>query len=87
MTGSRDAAESGGRRRLAPDAPDYPPALRRVPDGRPVPVTAWGRLDALGGPLLGFFCSVRARGDALLKTYERNARIAALAALADPRSV
>ena len=59
-----------GRRRLTPGSPDYPPALRRVPDGRPVPVTAWGRLDALGGPLLGFFCSVRARGDALLKTYD-----------------
>ena len=58
-------------RRLPPDSPDYPAALRRCfPGGRPVPVTAWGCLDALGGRLLGFFCSVRARGDALLKTYD-----------------
>lgn len=71
VTPGAERTKPARRRRLTPDSPDYPAALRRrVPDGRPVPVTVWGRLDALGGPLIGFFCSVRARGDALLKTYD-----------------
>ena len=63
--------ESEGRRRLDPGAPGYPAALRRCfGEGRPGPATAWGRLHLLAGALLGFFCSVRAPGDALLKTYD-----------------
>ena len=60
-----------GRRRLDPSAPEYPVALRRCfGEGRPAPVTAWGRVGLLDGELLGFFCSVRAPGDSLLKTYD-----------------
>ena len=60
-----------GRRRLGPGAPEYPAALRRCfGDGGRRPVTAWGRLQLLDGALLGFFCSVRAPGDSLLKTYD-----------------
>ena len=71
VTPGAERMEPARPRRLTPDSPDYPPALRRgFPGGRPVPVTAWGRLDVLGGRLLGFFCSVRTRGDALLKTYD-----------------
>lgn len=33
-------------------------------------MTAWGGLSLLEGALLGFFCSVRAPGDAVLKTYD-----------------
>ena len=33
-------------------------------------MTAWGGLHLLEGALLGFFCSVRAPGDALLKIYD-----------------
>ncbi len=66
-----DAMGSAHRRRVPPDSPDYPAALRRcLRDGRPIPVTTWGELGLLDGALLGFFCSVRARGDALLKTYD-----------------
>ena len=35
-----------------------------------MPATAWGGLHLLDGALLGFFCSVRAPGDPLLKTYD-----------------
>ena len=63
--------ESDGRRRLDPGAPEYPAALRRCfGEGRAGPVTAWGGLHLLDGALLGFFCSVRAPGDSLLKTYD-----------------
>ena len=63
--------ESDGRRRLEPSAPEYPAALRRCfGEGRPGPVTAWGTLRLLEGALLGFFCSVRAPGDVLVKTYD-----------------
>ncbi len=63
--------ESDGRRRLDPGAPEYPSGLRRCfGEGRPGPVTAWGGLHLLEGGLLGFFCSVRAPGDALLKIYD-----------------
>ena len=63
--------ESDGRRRLDPGAPEYPAGLRRCfGEGRSGPVTAWGGLHLLEGALLGFFCSVRAPGDALLKIYD-----------------
>ena len=60
VTPGAERTEPARRRRLPPDSPDYPAALRRgFPGGRPVPVTAWGSLDALGGRLLGFFCLLR----------------------------
>ena len=63
--------ESDGRRRLDPGAPECPAGLRRCfGEGRPGPVTAWGGLHLLEGALLGFFCSVRAPADALLKIYD-----------------
>ena len=63
--------ELEGRRRVDPGAPEYPAALRRCfGAGRPAPVTAWGGLQLLEGALLGFFCSVRAPGDSVLKTYD-----------------
>ena len=63
--------EAEGRRRVYPGAREYPVALRRCfGAGGPVPVTAWGRLRLLEGALLGFFCSVRAPGDSVLKTYD-----------------
>ena len=63
--------ELEGRRRVVPGAPGYPAALRRCfRAGRAAPVTAWGRLQLLEGALLGFFCSVRAPGDSVLKTYD-----------------
>ena len=62
--------ESDGRRRLDPGAPGYPAALRRFREGWPGPVTAWGRLHLPEGATLGFFCSVRAPGDTVLKTCD-----------------
>ena len=63
--------ESDGRRRLDPGGPGYPAMLRRCfGEERPRPVTAWGRLRLLEGALLGFFCSVRAPGDSVLKVYD-----------------
>lgn len=62
---------------LRPDAPDYPAVLHRcVEDGYPPAVTAWGSLSPLADNLLGFFCSIRTPGDAILKTYDlaRNLR-------------
>lgn len=56
---------------LRPGASDYPAVLRRCSeDGRPLAVTARGNLGVLNGRLLGFFCSVRSPGDAILKTYD-----------------
>ena len=81
MTPATDAMEAARRRRVRPDSPDYPAALRACSRaGRPIPVTARGDLGALDGRLLGFFCSVRAPGDALLKTYDlaRALRVAAV---------
>lgn len=63
--------EPGGPWRVDPGAAEYPAAVRRCfGTGRPAAVTAWGRLDLLERALLGFFCSVRAPGDAVLKTYD-----------------
>ena len=71
MTPAADAMEAARRRRVRPDSPDYPAALRACSRaGRPIPVTVRGDRGALDGRLLGFFCSVRAPGDALLKTYD-----------------
>ena len=56
---------------LRPESPDYPRVLRRCRgNGETFPVTAWGNLDVLDNLLLGFFCSIRTPGDALLKTYD-----------------
>ena len=58
-------------RRYEPGAPDYPPALRRCSDGGgPPAVAARGNLRTLDRRLIGFFCSVRSPGDAILKTYD-----------------
>ena len=59
------------RTRLRPSASCYPTALRRCCDqGNPPIVTVLGNPALLNGPLLGFFCSVRSPGDAILKTYD-----------------
>ena len=56
---------------LPPSASDYPKVLHRCAEGGQLPtVTAWGSLSPLAGKLLGFFCSVRAPGAAILKTYD-----------------
>ncbi len=56
---------------LTPDSSDYPAALQRCSDdGQLLTVTAQGNLDILDSTLLGFFCSVRSPGDAILKTYD-----------------
>ena len=56
---------------LRPGDSDYPAALRRCSEkGRPPVVTTRGNLNVLTGPLLGFFCSVRAPGPAILQTYD-----------------
>ena len=56
---------------LRPGDSDYPAALRRCSDkGHSPAVTAHGNLGSLDGPLLGFFCSVRSTGAAVLKTYD-----------------
>ena len=56
---------------LRPESSDYPAALRRCSDnGQLLTVTAQGNLNVLDSTLLGFFCSVRAPGDTILKTYD-----------------
>lgn len=56
---------------LKPGDADYPAALRRCSeDGKLPVVTTRGNLDVLAGSLLGFFCSVRAPGPAILETYD-----------------
>ena len=56
---------------LKPGEADYPAALRRCSeDGKLPVVTTRGNLDVLTGSLLGFFCSVRAPGPAILETYD-----------------
>lgn len=50
---------------------DYPAALRRCSEkGHPPVVTARGALGLLDELLLGFFCSIRAPGPAILQTYD-----------------
>ena len=54
-----------------PDAPDFPAKLRRCSDMGSVPVAAlMGDFRILDRKLIGFFCSVRSPGDAILKTYD-----------------
>ena len=66
-----DAMRPENRRLFRSGASDYPVVLRRCSDtGRPPTVTAQGNLGLLDKTLLGFFCSVRAPGDAILKTYD-----------------
>ena len=49
----------------------YPPPLTRyLAEDSPPVVMARGRVEVLRSPLLGFFCSVRCPGDALLATYD-----------------
>ncbi len=56
---------------LEPGTSNYPAVLRRCSDdGRLLTVTAQGNLNVLDSTLLGFFCSVRSPGDAILKTYD-----------------
>ena len=56
---------------LTPGTSNYPAALQRCSDnGRLLTVTAQGNRDVLDNTLLGFFCSVRSPGDAILKTYD-----------------
>ncbi len=56
---------------LKPGDADYPAALWRCSeDGKLPVVTTRGNLDVLAGPLLGFFCSVRTPGPAILETYD-----------------
>ena len=52
-------------------APDTPAALRRCADAGSVPAfTLNGDLGILDSTRIGFFCSVRCPGDAILKTYD-----------------
>lgn len=56
---------------LQPDAVEYPAVLRRCEiNVRPPVVTVQGNLDLLEGKIIGFFCSVRCPGDAILKIYD-----------------
>lgn len=56
---------------LRPGNSGYPAALRRCSDaGRLLAVTAQGDLGILDSTRIGFFCSVRCPGDAILKTYD-----------------
>ena len=56
---------------LKPGEADYPAALHRCSeDGKLPVVTTRGNLDVLAEPLLGFFCSIRAPGPAILETYD-----------------
>ena len=58
-------------RRYESGAPDTPATLRRCSEAGNVPaVTSKGNLDLLDRRLIGFFCSVRCPGDAILKTYD-----------------
>ena len=51
--------------------PDMPAALRRaIGAGGEAPVALLGDPRILEGPLIGFFCSVRCPGDAILKTFD-----------------
>lgn len=56
---------------LQPDAVEYPAVLRRCEiNARPPVITVRGNLDLLEGEIIGFFCSVRCPGDAILKIYD-----------------
>lgn len=56
---------------LRPGNSAYPAALRLCSDaGRLLTATAQGDLGILDSTRIGFFCSVRCPGDAILKTYD-----------------
>ena len=58
-------------RRYEAGAPDTPAVLRCCFEAGSLPaVTSTGNLDLLDRRLIGFFCSVRCPGDAILKTYD-----------------
>ena len=56
---------------LLPKATNYPSPLRRCSDDGHLPTIATiGDLAILNSKLIGFFCSVRCPGDAILKTFD-----------------
>ena len=56
---------------LQADSVGYPAVLRCCEiDARPPVITVQGNLDLLEGKIIGFFCSVRCPGDAILKIYD-----------------
>ena len=55
---------------LRPGTPAYPAPLRPCWGDDEPTLAAWGAAALLQQPLLGFFCSVRCPGDALLATYD-----------------
>ena len=56
---------------LQPDAVAYPAVLWRCgSNARPPVITVQGNLDLLEGKIIGFCCSVRCPGDAILKIYD-----------------
>lgn len=58
-------------RRYESGTPDTPAVLQRcAEDGSVSAITSKGNLDLLDRKLIGFFCSVRCPGDAILKTYD-----------------
>jgi len=58
-------------RRYESDASGIPAVLRHCLESGSVPAfTSKGNLDLLDRRLIGFFCSVRCPGDAILKTYD-----------------
>ncbi len=58
-------------KRFDTNAPDMPAVLRRrIGAGGEAPVALLGNPGILEGRLIGFFCSVRCPGDAILKTFD-----------------
>lgn len=58
-------------RKLLPDTVSYPAVLQRCLKDNTLPVGASaGELGVLDKTLIGFFCSVRSPGDAIIKTYD-----------------
>src|SRR5436190_23671533 len=56
---------------LAPESSEYPAALRSGPAGLALrPISAIGPVSLLRQRLLGFFCSARCPGEAILQTYD-----------------
>ena len=79
-----------GLQQLLPDAFDYPSALQRCSqDNCPPTAKSNGRLGVLDKRLIGFFCSVRSPGNAILKTYDlaralRNANVTIIGGFQSP---
>src|SRR5438094_1327940 len=56
---------------LAPESSEYPAALRSGPADLALrPISAIGSVSLLRQRLLGFFCSARCPGAAILQTYD-----------------